>query len=151
MQEQPQTLTVSAITKMIKTALEGSFSGLCIEGEISNYHYHNSSGHRYFSLKDDTSQIRCAWFKQRQRGPSLNLKNGDQLLAYGQVSIYEARGDYQLIVERLETAGEGQLRRQFEALKKKLAAEGLFDEELKRPLPTLPGGIGVVTRLRTPS
>jgi exodeoxyribonuclease VII large subunit len=104
-----------------------------------------ASGHVYFSLKDDSSQIRCAWFKQRQRGPSFNLKNGDQILAYGQVSIYEARGDYQLIVERLETAGEGQLRRQLEALKKKLAAEGLFDEKLKRPLPALPRRVGVIT------
>jgi exodeoxyribonuclease VII large subunit len=91
------------------------------------------------------SQIRCAWFRQRQRGPTINLENGDQVLVFGRVSIYEARGDYQLIVEQLEDAGEGELRRRFEALKKKLSAEGLFDEEAKQDLPGLPGRIGVVT------
>jgi len=104
-----------------------------------------AAGHLYFTLKDAAAQSRCAYFRQRQRGPTISLKDGDQLLAHGRVSIYEARGDYQLIVERLEAAGEGELRRRFELLKKKLAAEGLFDEALKRPLPALPKRIGVIT------
>lgn len=139
-----EAISVSELNRTVRALIESGIGRVWVEGEMSNLS-RPASGHVYFSLKDDKSQIRCAWFKQRQRGPSLNLKNGDQLLAYGQVSIYEARGDYQLIVERLETAGEGLLRQQFEALKKKLAAEGLFDEELKRPLPTLPRGIGVIT------
>ncbi|MFQ5983053.1 MAG: exodeoxyribonuclease VII large subunit, partial [Woeseiaceae bacterium] len=87
----------------------------------------------------------CAFFRQRQRGPTINLKNGDQVVVFGRVSIYEARGDYQLIVEQVEAAGEGELRRRFEALKKKLAAEGLFDEALKKRPPELPECVGVVT------
>jgi exodeoxyribonuclease VII large subunit len=137
-------ISVSELNRTVRTLLEKGVGRVWVEGEMSNLS-RPASGHVYFSLKDDSSQIRCAWFKQRQRGPSFNLKNGDQILAYGQVSIYEARGDYQLIVERLETAGEGQLRRQLEALKKKLAAEGLFDEKLKRPLPALPRRVGVIT------
>jgi exodeoxyribonuclease VII large subunit len=121
-------------------------------GELSNL-ARPASGHLYFSLKDDTAQIRCAWFLQRQRGPSIEreagsrsgLKNGDRMLAFGRVSLYEARGDYQLIVEQLEPAGEGALRRQFEVLKKKLSDEGLFDAARKRRLPALPGRIGVIT------
>ena len=99
----------------------------------------------YFSLKDNSAQIRAAFFHQRQRGPTIGLKNGDQVLAYGRVSLYEPRGDYQLIVEQVEPAGEGALKRQFEVLKKKLAAEGLFDEERKQELPELPQRIGVIT------
>jgi len=92
-----------------------------------------------------SAQLRCAWFRGRQRGPTINLKNGDQVLSFGQVSIYEARGDYQLIVEQIEPAGEGALQRQFEALKKKLAAEGLFEPDRKQALPVLPRRIGVIT------
>ena len=124
--------------------LEQGLARLWVEGEISNL-ARPASGHLYFSLKDETAQIRCAWFRQRQRGPSHNIKNGDQMLALGRVSIYEARGDYQLIVEQLEEAGEGELRRRFEELKKKLAAEGLFDESEKQAVPRLPERIGVVT------
>jgi exodeoxyribonuclease VII large subunit len=124
--------------------LEQGLARLWVEGEISNL-ARPASGHLYFSLKDETAQIRCAWFRQRQRGPSHNIKNGDQMLALGRVSIYEARGDYQLIVEQLEEAGEGELRRRFEELKKKLAAEGLFEESEKQAIPRLPERIGVVT------
>ena len=84
-------------------------------------------------------------FRQRQRGPTIGLKNGDQVLAFGRVSLYEPRGDYQLILEQVEPAGEGALKRQFEVLKKMLAAEGLFDEDRKQDLPALPGRIGVIT------
>jgi exodeoxyribonuclease VII large subunit len=137
-------ISVSELNRQVKTLLEQGLARLWVEGEISNL-ARPASGHLYFSLKDESAQIRCAWFRQRQRGPTINLKNGDQVLAFGRVSIYEARGDYQLIVEQLEEAGEGELRRRFEALKKKLSAEGLFDEEAKQDLPELPERIGVVT------
>ncbi len=137
-------ISVSELNRQVKTLLEQGLAKLWVEGEISNL-ARPASGHLYFSLKDESAQIRCAWFRQRQRGTSIHLKNGDQVLAFGRVSIYEARGDYQLIVEQLEDAGEGELRRRFEALKKKLSAEGLFDEEEKQDLPELPERIGVVT------
>ena len=124
--------------------LEDGLARIWVEGEISNLSK-PSSGHVYFSLKDASAQVSCAWFRQRQRGPTANLKNGDQILVFGKVSIFEARGNYQIIVEQLEPAGEGELRRRFEELKKKLAAEGLFDEDNKQPLPDLPQRIGLVT------
>ncbi len=144
--ENPRTiaLSVSELNRQARALLEKGLARLWVEGEISNL-ARPASGHVYFSLKDDSAQIRCAYFRQRQRGPTINLKDGDQILALGRVSIYEARGDYQLIVEQVEPAGEGELRRRFEALKKKLAAEGLFDEELKQPIPELPQCIGIVT------
>jgi exodeoxyribonuclease VII large subunit len=137
-------ISVSELNRQARALLEQGIARLWVEGEISNL-ARPASGHVYFSLKDDTAQVRCAFFRQRQRGPTIGLKNGDQVLAFGRVSIYEARGDYQLIVEQVEPAGEGELRRRFEALKKKLAAEGLFDDDLKQPLPELPGRVGVVT------
>lgn len=144
--EDPRTsaITVSELNRRARALLEKGLSRLWIEGEISNL-ARPASGHVYFSLKDDSAQIRCAYFRQRQRGPTLNLKDGDQVLAFGRVGIYEARGEYQLVVEQVEPAGEGELRRRFEALKKKLASEGLFDEELKQAIPDLPRRIGVVT------
>ncbi len=144
--ENPRTsaLSVSELNRQARVLLEKGLARLWVEGEISNL-ARPASGHVYFSLKDDSAQIRCAYFRQRQHGPTINLKDGDQILAYGRVSIYEARGDYQLIVEQVEPAGEGELRRRFEALKKKLAAEGLFDEELKQAIPELPQCIGIVT------
>jgi exodeoxyribonuclease VII large subunit len=137
-------ISVSELNRQVKALLEQGLAKLWVEGEISNL-ARPASGHLYFSLKDESSQIRCAYFRQRQRGPTANLENGDQVLAYGRVSIYEARGEYQLIVEQLEDAGEGELRRRFEALKKKLSAEGLFDADAKQDLPELPERIGVVT------
>lgn len=141
----PQTaISVSELNRTVRTLIERGVGRVWVEGEMSNLS-RPASGHLYFSLKDDSAQIRCAWFRQRQRAPTINLQDGDKLLAFGKVSIYEARGDYQLIVERLEAAGEGELRRRFEELKKKLAAEGLFDASLKQALPTLPQCIGVIT------
>jgi len=137
-------ISVTELNRLAKSTLEGGLSKLWIEGEISNL-ARPASGHVYFSLKDDRAQIRCAWFKQRQRGPAVGLENGDQVLAFGQVSVYEARGDYQLIVDQIEDAGEGELRRQFEQLKKALSAEGLFAEERKARLPTLPTRIGIIS------
>ncbi|MGI9204142.1 MAG: exodeoxyribonuclease VII large subunit [Woeseiaceae bacterium] len=137
-------ISVSELNRQAKTLLEDGIARVWVEGEVSNLS-RPASGHVYFSLKDNAAQVSCAWFRQRQRGPTNNLKNGDQVLVFGKVSIYEARGNYQMIIERLEPAGEGELRRKFEALKKKLAAEGLFDEAAKQPIPTLPERIGVVT------
>lgn len=137
-------ITVSQLNRQAKSLLEQGLGRLWVEGEISNI-ARPASGHVYFSLKDSSAQVRAAFFRQRQRGPVLNFKDGDQVLAYGRVSLYEARGDYQLIVEQVEFAGEGALKRQFEVLKKKLGAEGLFDEALKQPLPPLPQRIGVIT------
>ena len=137
-------ITVSQLNRQVKILLEQGLARLWVEGEISNI-ARPASGHIYFSLKDESAQIRAAFFRQRQRGPTIRLKDGDQVLVYGTVSLYEARGDYQLIVEQVEPAGEGALKRQFEVLKKKLAAEGLFDEVHKQALPVLPTRVGVIT------
>jgi exodeoxyribonuclease VII large subunit len=139
-----KTISVSELARRAKALLEEGIGRVWVEGEISNLS-RPGSGHIYFSLKDESAQLRCAWFRGRQRGPAINLKDGDQMLAFGQVSLYEARGDFQLIVEQLEPAGEGELRRRFEALKKQLHAEGLFAEDRKRPIPELPRRIGIVT------
>ena len=138
-------ISVSELNRQARTLLERGLARLWVDGEISNL-ARPASGHIYFTLKDQSAQIRCAWFRQRQqRGQARSVENGDQMLAYGRVSLYEPRGDYQLIVEQLEPAGEGELRRRFELLKKKLDAEGLFDAALKRDLPELPTRIGVIT------
>ena len=137
-------ISVSQLNRRVRTLLEQGIAQLWVEGEISNLS-RPASGHIYFSLKDDSAQVSAAWFRQRQRGPAIAYKNGDRVLAFGRVSLYEARGNYQLIVERMEPAGEGVLKRRFEALKKKLLDEGLFDEDRKQPLPTLPTRIGVIT------
>ena len=146
LQESPasRAISVSELNRTVRRLLEDDIARIWVEGEISNL-ARPASGHVYFSLKDEKAQVRCAWFRQRQRGPTIHLKNGDQMLVFGKVSLYEPRGDYQIIVEQVENAGEGELRRRFEALKNKLADEGLFDTERKQPLPALPGRIGVVT------
>ncbi len=141
---QQAAITVSQLNRRAKMLLEQGIARIWVEGEISNL-ARPASGHLYFSLKDEGAQIRAAFFRQRQRGPTMRLKDGDQVLAYGRVSIYEARGDYQLIVEQVEPAGEGALQREYDKLRKKLAAEGLFDEDRKQALPKLPGRIGVIT------
>jgi exodeoxyribonuclease VII large subunit len=139
-----QAITVSDLNRQAKVLLEQGLARLWVEGEISNI-ARPASGHVYFSLKDAGAQVRAAFFRQRQRGPTIRFKDGDQVLVFGKVSLYEARGDYQLIVEQIEPAGEGALKREFDRLKRKLAAEGLFDEERKRGLPALPQRIGVIT------
>jgi exodeoxyribonuclease VII large subunit len=141
---QATAITVSQLNRQVKTLLERGVGRIWVEGEISNI-ARPASGHLYFRLKDESAQISAAFFRNRQRGPTHAFKNGDHVLAYGQVSLYEARGDYQLIVEQIEAAGEGVLQRRYEALKKKLAAEGLFDEDRKQPIPELPRRIGVIT------
>jgi len=139
-----QVLTVSQLNRMARQLLESDLPLLWVEGEISNL-ARPASGHLYFSLKDDRAQIRCALFRGRGREPAVAAANGVKVIARGRVSLYEPRGDYQLIVEHLEPAGEGLLRRRLEELKQKLAAEGLFDEGRKRDLPHLPRRIGVIT------
>lgn len=136
--------SVSRLNREVRFLLEGSFPSIWVEGEISNF-VCPSSGHWYFSLKDSTAQIRCAMFKQNNRRTQLIPKDGTLVLIKARISLYEGRGDFQLIVEHIEEAGEGKLRQEFEALKKRLLEAGLFKEENKKPLPLLPKTIGVIT------
>ncbi|MCE7901380.1 MAG: exodeoxyribonuclease VII large subunit [Gammaproteobacteria bacterium PRO9] len=139
-----QVLTVSQLNRMVRQLLEQDLAVLWVEGEVSNL-ARPASGHLYFSLKDDRAQIRCALFRGRGRNAEIPVANGHQVLVRGRVSLYEPRGDYQLIVDHLEPAGEGLLRRRLEELKQRLAAEGLFDTGRKQALPPLPRRIGVIT------
>ncbi len=136
--------SVSRLNMEARDLLAAHFPLIWLEGEISNL-ARPASGHLYFSLKDARAQVRCAMFKGRNRGLLVKPENGMQVLVRATVSLYEPRGDYQLIVEHMEAAGEGALRAQFEALKNKLAAEGLFDDARKIALPGLPKRIGVIT------
>jgi exodeoxyribonuclease VII large subunit len=136
--------TVSRLNREIKLLLEGGFPLLWIEGEISNLS-RPASGHAYFSLKDGQAQVRCALFRGQLRGVGIPLKEGAHVVVRARVTLYEQRGDFQLIVEQLEDAGEGALRRAFDELKRRLAQEGLFDVALKKPLPRLPRRIGLIT------
>ena len=142
--DEQSVISVSELNKKAKSLLEKGIPKLWIEGEISNL-AKPASGHMYFSLKDEMSQIRCAWFKQRQLQNTLNIVNGTKMLALGKIGLYEPRGEYQFIVEKMEIAGEGDLKRKYEDLKKKLSAEGIFSEENKSELPNLPKKIGVIT------
>ncbi len=145
MTNQTPILTVSQLNKQVKNFLENEIGILQVEGEVSNLSK-PSSGHFYFSLKDSTAQIRCVFFKNRHRSPFAHqLKDGLKIIATGRLSLYEARGDYQLIAEDISEAGLGALYQQFEALKNKLAAEGLFDSERKKPIPFIPSTIGIIT------
>ncbi|MBM4221421.1 MAG: exodeoxyribonuclease VII large subunit, partial [Gammaproteobacteria bacterium] len=139
-----QVYTVSELNRLARQLLEQDLPRMWVSGEISNL-ARPASGHLYFSLKDERAQIRCALFRGASRGGTFVPENGAQVLARGRVSLYEPRGDYQLIVDHLEPAGEGLLRRRLEELKLKLAAAGLFDAARKRPLPALPAAIGVIT------
>ena len=139
-----QVYTVSELNRLARQLLEQDLPRMWVSGEISNL-ARPASGHLYFSLKDERAQIRCALFRGASRNSAFVPENGMQVLARGRVSLYEPRGDYQLIVDHLEAAGEGLLRRRLEELKQKLAAAGLFDPSRKRPLPALPRAIGVIT------
>src|SRR5450631_784316 len=136
--------TSSQLNSEVRLLLERGLSVVWVEGELSNLSQ-PSSGHWYFSLKDRAAQIRCAMFRQRNIAAGFAPRAGQHVLARGRVSVYEARGDYQLIVEHLEEAGIGALRREFEKLKVKLATEGLFALASKRSLPPFPQRIAVVT------
>ncbi len=139
-----QILTPSALNALARELIEGSFPLVWIEGELSNV-ARPASGHLYFTLKDAGAQVRGAMFKPRSGLLRFRPADGMHVLVRTRVSLYEARGEFQLIVEHMEEAGEGALRRQFEQLKARLAAEGLFDAERKRALPRLPRVIGVLT------
>ena len=136
--------TVIALTSRIKNTLESSFSGVWVEGELSNFKL-MSSGHAYFVLKDSAAQISCAFFSMAKRMPSFEVKDGVKVRLMGDVSVYEPRGSYQLIVRSIEQAGLGDLMIRFEELKRRLKEEGLFDGAHKRPLPLMPRKIGIVT------
>ncbi|MCW8926686.1 MAG: exodeoxyribonuclease VII large subunit [Xanthomonadales bacterium] len=136
--------TPSELNHEARLHLETGFGRLWVEGEISNLS-RPSSGHVYFSLKDDKAQINCALFRSNARGLTFVPENGAQVRAHGRVSLYEARGNYQLIADSMIQAGEGVLQAKFERLKNKLAAEGLFDEQNKKPLPAYPKRIAVIT------
>ncbi len=139
-----EVFSVSALVGAAKRLLEQGFPTIAVEGEISNL-ARPRSGHVYFTLKDAGAQLRCALFRREAQQTGFHLADGVQVLARGRLSIYPARGDFQLYVSSLEEAGLGALQRAFEALKKKLAAEGLFDAAIKRPLPRYPKRIGVIT------
>ena len=143
-QNQKHIYTVSELTKHIRLIVEDSFPGIWVEGEISNF-IHHSSGHIYFSLRDSGATLKCAFFKHANIKLKFKPKDGMKVIAFGAVSVYEARGDYQLIVEDVEPKGIGALQLQFQQLKEKLQKEGLFDPKYKQPIPFLPTRIGVVT------
>ena len=136
--------SVSRLNREARLLLETGLPALWVEGELSNF-ARPSSGHWYFTLKDSTAQVRCAMFRNANTRVRVTPRDGLQVVVRARVGLYEPRGEYQLIAEQLEEAGEGALRRRYEELKARLAAEGLFDAALKRPLPRLPRRIGVVT------
>jgi exodeoxyribonuclease VII large subunit len=136
--------SVSRLNKEVSQLLEHGMPSIWLEGELSNF-ARPASGHWYFSLKDRDAQVRCAMFRQRNARVAVIPQEGQRVLVRARVSLYEPRGDFQLMIEHLEEAGIGALRREFELLKARLAAEGLFDEQRKRTLPPVPQTIGVVT------
>ena len=142
----PPAWTVSALCRAIADSLDGQFNPVTVRGEISGFS-RAASGHCYFSLKDDTGQLRCAMFRRAASLMDFAPRDGELVEVKGRLGVYEARGDLQLIVESMERAGQGALFEQFLRLKAKLEAEGLFDPALKRELPAQPRAIGVVTSL----
>jgi exodeoxyribonuclease VII large subunit len=143
-QQTSKVLTVSELTRNIRNTLEAKFSAVWVQGEISNYKLH-PSGHQYFTLKDQRAQISCVIWRDTIASPRQPLVDGTQVQVYGTVSVYETRGQYQLNVQILQPRGVGLLQAKFEALKRKLEAEGLFASERKRALPKFPRRIGIVT------
>lgn len=141
---QKQYFSVTQITSLIKDVLEGSFRNLTVEGEISNYRP-SASGHVYFTLKDDFSQIKAVMFKSSAYSLSFRPKDGDKVRCFGNLSVYAPQGNYQIIVSKMEIAGSGNILQMLEQRKQKLAKEGLFNLEKKRRLPLFPKTIGVVT------
>lgn len=136
--------SVSRLNQEVRMLLEQAFPLIWVEGEISNL-VRPRSGHAYFTLKDAESQVRCALFRNRAMRLRFTPENGDQVRLRARIGLYAPRGEYQLIAEHMEPAGDGALQRAFEALKERLGREGLFDPALKRPIPALPKRIGVIT------
>ncbi|MFT3896475.1 MAG: exodeoxyribonuclease VII large subunit [Thermomonas sp.] len=137
-------LTPSQLNTLARDLLEGAFPAIWVEGELGGV-ARPASGHLYFSLKDERAQVRCAMFKPKSSWLKFQPRDGLRVLARGRLTLYEARGEYQLVLDHMEEAGEGALRRALEELKARLAAEGLFDAERKRPLPAFPRRIGLLT------
>ncbi len=139
-----QTYSVGELTQLIKESLEGNFRSIWVSGEISNF-VHHRSGHIYFTLKDDRAEIKAVMFKGNNRYLRFQPDNGMQIILQGRLTVYEQRGYYQLVVTRLEPVGVGTLHLAFEALKERLAGEGLFAPETKQKLPAYPKIVGVIT------
>ena len=137
-------LSVSELTAKIKDLIESNFSSVIVRGEISNFTHH-SSGHMYFTLKDKHSELRAVMFKGKNSSLAFTPKNGTDVVIQGNLSVYEMRGQYQIIAQHMEPAGIGALFLAFEKLKKRLLAEGLFDKSKKKPMPKFPSTIGIVT------
>lgn len=142
--QNPDIYTVSRLNSEVRLTLELQFQQLWLIGEVSNF-VAAASGHWYFSLKDQAAQVKVAMFKQANRHAQLRPQNGQQVLIRARISVYEPRGEYQLLAEFIEPAGDGLLKQQFEQLKAKLAAEGLFAAERKKPLPLNPQRVGIIT------
>src|SRR5882724_101629 len=143
-QQTSKVFTVGELTRQIRGILETRFGAVWVQGEISNYKLH-PSGHQYFTLKDQRAQIACVIWRDTMLPPRQPLVDGTQVQVYGTVTVFEARGQYQLNVQILQPRGVGLLQAKFEALKRKLEAEGLFAAERKRPLPKFPRRIGIIT------
>ena len=137
-------LTVSQLTAQIKNLIESNYASIIVRGEISNFTHH-SSGHMYFTLKDSHSELRAVMFKGSNNGLTFSPKNGLDVIAKGKLSVYEARGQYQIILNHMEPAGIGALYQAFEETKKRLQAEGMFSDERKLSLPKFPTSVGIVT------
>jgi exodeoxyribonuclease VII large subunit len=143
MESAEQVLSVTQLTREIREVLESRIGSVWVEGEISN-HRLQSSGHQYFTLKDAGSQVSCVMFRGAARG-GVRLTDGAQVQVQGEISVYEPRGQYQLVVRQVQMKGQGSLQARFEALKRKLYDEGLFDEEHKQPVPKFPKVVALVT------
>jgi exodeoxyribonuclease VII large subunit len=137
-------LSVSQLTRAIKNNLENEYRFVRISGEISNLKT-PYSGHSYFTLKDSSAQIRAVLFKQQKRFVSLDMKDGQEVVCFGRVTVYEPRGDYQLILDSVELFGQGKLQLEFEALKAKLESKGYFDQSIKKQIPSFPKKIIVIS------
>lgn len=144
MQLMPPILTVSELNQITQSIIEKEIGVVCVRGEISNLAT-PASGHTYFSLKDEKSQVRCAMFRNKPGAKGFVPKNGTEVVVHGLASVYPIRGDYQLIVEMMELSGDGILRAKFETLKNKLKEAGFFDQSKKKALPKWPNKIGIVT------
>ena len=144
--EKARVFSVGDVTRAIRSVIEGAFVEVWVEGEVSNYRQ-QASGHQYFTLKDADSQLACVMFARpgMWKKSSVQIRDGMLVQAKGRITVYEARGQYQLNVSSIQQAGAGQLQARFEALKRKLNAEGLFDPERKRALPAFPRTLGIVT------
>src|SRR6266481_229091 len=137
-------LTVSELTAAVRTALEARFTSVWVEGEISNFKAH-SSGHWYFTIKDEAAQLRAKCFRSSNTRIRFRPQDGLHVRARGRLTVYPPRGEYELVVESLDPVGAGALRIAFEQMRDRLKAEGLFAPELKRPVPMFPRRVGVIT------